>query len=212
MMRKFGFFVLVTAFCALLAPSILAGEMVLFEDGRSFQIAKHEAGTEGTWLLHMDGGVMTVPAARVVGFQDLPPEPEAVPALAGPPAHETIQARAERLAHELDVEPALVAAVIAVESNGDPFAVSPKGAAGLMQLMPATARSLGVNDVFDPDQNLRAGITHLKGLLARYHGDFGLALAAYNAGQGAVSKHKGIPPYRETTDYVVKVLKRYLAK
>src|SRR6185295_7062083 len=108
-------------------------------------------------------GVMTVPAARIVGFQDLPPEPipEAVPAAI--PALETIDARALRLARELEVEPGLVAAVMAVESHGDTFAVSPKGAAGLMQLMPATARSLGVNDVFDPDQNLRAGITHLKG-------------------------------------------------
>jgi hypothetical protein len=196
----------------LLAPALSAGEMVLFEDGRSIQIASHEPGADGTWLLHTEGGVMAVPVARVLAFRDLPHEPPPEPGPPANPADETVEARAARLARELDVEPGLVAAVISVESSGDPFAVSPKGAAGLMQLMPATARSLGVKDVFDPDQNLRAGITHLKGLLARYHGDYGLALAAYNAGQGAVSKHKGIPPYRETTDYVVKVLKRYLGK
>lgn len=195
---------------ATFSPAVLAAELVLCEDGRSFQITRHDTGPDGTWLLHMDGGVMTVPAERVLAFQELPPEPDPVLAAPAAPGLETLEMRASRLARELEVEPALVAAVIAVESNGDPFAVSPKGAAGLMQLMPATARGLGVRDVFDPDQNLRAGITHLKGLLARYHGDFGLTLAAYNAGQGAVTKHKGIPPYRETTDYVVKVLKRYL--
>jgi len=186
--------------------------MVVFADGRSLPITRHEPGAEGTWLLHTDGGTMTVEVARVLSFEDLPPEPAPVPQVVVPPGPESIGARAARLARELDVEPGLVAAVIAVESSGDPFAVSSKGAAGLMQLMPATARSLGVKDVFDPDDNLRGGITHLKGLLARYHGDYGLALAAYNAGQGAVKKHKGIPPYRETTDYVVKVLKLYLNK
>ena len=212
MMSRAGGILLAACAALLLSPASRAGEMVLFEDGRSFQIVSHEPGAEGTWLLHTEGGVMTVPVSRVLSFGELPPEPEAEPGPAADPGRETIDARAARLARELEVEPGLVAAVISVESNGDPFAVSPKGAAGLMQLMPATARGLGVNDVFDPDQNLRAGITHLKGLLARYHDDYGLALAAYNAGQGAVSKHKGIPPYRETTDYVVKVLKRYLGK
>jgi len=211
MSRPWG---IVAAACAalLFSPAIDAAEMVLFEDGRSITIASHESGADGTWLLRTDGGVMTVSASRIRSFSDLPPDPapESVPPQ--PAGAETIEARAARLARELEVEPGLVAAVMAVESGGDTFAVSPKGAAGLMQLMPATARSLGVSDVFDPDQNLRAGIAHLKGLLARYHGDYGLALAAYNAGQGAVSKHKGIPPYRETTDYVVKVLKRYLGK
>jgi len=104
-----------------------------------------------------------------------------------------------------------VAAVIAVESGGDPFAVSPKGAAGLMQLMPATARRLGVGDVFEPTDNLKGGSLYLKTLLERYHGDLGRALAAYNAGEGAVDRHHGIPPYRETTRYVIRVLRQYMA-
>ena len=212
-MSRAGGFVLAIAAAVFLSSGIEAGEIAVFADGRTLTIARHEPGANDTWLLHTDGGTMIVDAARIQSFQDLPPEPEApaqpAPSASGP---ETLEARAERLARELEVEPRLVAAVIQVESSGDPFAVSPKGAAGLMQLMPATARSLGVKDVFDPDQNLRAGITHLKGLLARYRGDYGLALAAYNAGQGAVHKHKGIPPYRETTEYVVKVLKRYLGK
>jgi len=211
-MNRAGGFLLAICAVAFLSTLIQAGEMAVFTDGRTLPIASHEAGSEGTWLLRTDGGTMTVASARILSFQEIPAEPDPQPAAPVAAAPETIQARAARLAKELEVEPRLVAAVMAVESSGDPFAVSPKGAAGLMQLMPATARSLGVRDVFDAEQNLRAGISHLKGLLARYHGDYGLALAAYNAGQGAVLKHKGIPPYRETTDYVVKVLKHYLAE
>ena len=194
--------------------SALCAETVLFADGRSLEIDGHAPDSDGSWVLRVQGGSLHVPRDRVVGFQAeaLQPSSEPDPAATLPPVPETAEALAARLARELDVEPSLVAAVMAVESGGDPFAVSPKGAVGLMQLMPATARSLGVNDVFDPGQNLRGGILHLKTLLDRYHGDYGLALAAYNAGTGAVTRHKGIPPYRETTGYVIHVLNRYLAK
>lgn len=106
------------------------------------------------------------------------------------------------------LEPALIRAVIATESAFDPSAVSPKGAQGLMQLMPATARELGVDDVWDPMQNIRGGARHLARLVQRY-GELPLALAAYNAGEGAVDRHGGIPPYRETQDYVIRVLDRF---
>ncbi|MDH3667138.1 MAG: lytic transglycosylase domain-containing protein [Paracoccaceae bacterium] len=99
----------------------------------------------------------------------------------------------------------LVVAVIAVESAGRQKAVSPKGARGLMQLIPATARRFGVGNSFDPAQNIGGGAAYLDWLLNRYRGDPILALAGYNAGEGAVDKHKGVPPYSETRDYVVRV-------
>ncbi len=106
------------------------------------------------------------------------------------------------------VQPALVKAVIAVESNFDANAVSNKGAQGLMQLMPETSVSLGVEDPFQPTQNVRAGTLYLRKMLDRY-GDMERALAAYNAGPKAVDRHHGIPPYPETKAYVARVLEYY---
>jgi len=111
----------------------------------------------------------------------------------------------DRVARENGVAPDLIKAVALVESGFDPHAVSPKGAQGLMQLMPETARQYGVNDAFDPLQNLRAGTIHLRKLLEEFRGDLVLALAAYNAGAGAVKRHGGVPNYRETREYVRKV-------
>lgn len=108
--------------------------------------------------------------------------------------------------HHVDVN--LVRSLIKVESNFNPRAVSRKGAIGLMQLMPATARDLKVNP-FDVDQNVEGGVRHLKGLLNNFGGDVTLSLAAYNAGAGAVARHDGVPPYRETRDYVKKITKLY---
>ncbi len=116
-----------------------------------------------------------------------------------------------RLATGHGVDPRLVEAVVRVESGGNPRAVSLKGARGLMQLMPARAAALGVGDVFDPIANLVGGIRHLRELLLRYQGDVALALAAYNAGEDAVEAYGGIPPYRETREYVRKVLALYRA-
>jgi hypothetical protein len=109
--------------------------------------------------------------------------------------------------HHLD--PLLVHSVIQVESNYNPYAVSSAGAQGLMQLMPGTAKDLGVTDSFDPRQNIEAGVKYLKQLKDQYHDDR-LALAAYNAGPGAVAKYKDVPPYPETQDYVERVGERYV--
>lgn len=122
-----------------------------------------------------------------------------------PPAISQIVDQSAR-AH--DVDPLLVRSMIQVESNYNPYAVSPKGAEGLMQLMPPTARMLGVSNTFDPGQNIEAGVKYLKYLQDLYKDDR-LALAAYNAGPGAVDKYKWIPPYAETQSYVEKVGKRY---
>lgn len=107
------------------------------------------------------------------------------------------------------VDPALVRAVIETESNWNPKAYSHKGAGGLMQLIPTTAQRYGAYDVFDPQQNIDAGVKHLKWLLERYNGNLDLALAAYNAGEGAVDRVHGVPSYRETRNYVQRVQNAY---
>lgn len=99
----------------------------------------------------------------------------------------------------------LIRAIIQTESEFDPLALSTRGACGLMQLMPSTARSLGVVDCFDARQNIQAGTRYLKLLLLRYEGSVSMSIAAYNAGEGAVARHGGIPPYRQTQAYVRKV-------
>src|SRR5277367_6718457 len=120
---------------------------------------------------------------------------------------------AEKLVREAadrhNVDPALIRAVIQTESNWNAGALSRKGAGGLMQLIPTTAQRFGANDLFNPQQNIDAGVRYLKTLLERYNGNLDLALAAYNAGEGAVDRAHGIPAYRETRNYVQRVQDAY---
>ena len=111
----------------------------------------------------------------------------------------------DRISASHSLPPQLVHSVIKVESNYNPSAVSPKGAQGMMQLMPATARRFGVANVFDPIENIEGGARYLKYLLDLYGGDYRLALAAYNAGEGAVEKYGSVPPYPETQNYLIQV-------
>ena len=151
-----------------------------------------------------------------------PPAASAAPAVAQVPAasataevppsgarasryHDIVEQAARR--HQVSAD--LIHAVIAVESAYRADAVSHRGAVGLMQLMPATAQRYGPTDLHDPAQNIHIGVQHLRELLEFFGGDVMLALAAYNAGAGAVMRYGGIPPYRETTQYVAKVLSRY---
>jgi hypothetical protein len=119
---------------------------------------------------------------------------------------ELIRTTSER--HRVDSR--LVEAVVVVESGGNARAVSPKGAQGLMQLMPRRAVLLGVKNPFDPEQNMDGGVRHLRDLLQRFGGDVTLALAAYNAGEEAVRNHRGVPPYAETQEYVRRINALYL--
>jgi soluble lytic murein transglycosylase-like protein len=120
-----------------------------------------------------------------------------------------IDAAVERAAQRHSVDPNLVRALIKVESNFNPNAVSSKGAMGLMQLMPQTARELHLTNPFDPDQNIDAGVRHLKKLMESFGGDVKLSLAAYNAGAGAVFRSSGIPPFAETRNYVRRITQLY---
>ncbi len=133
-----------------------------------------------------------------------------------PPSRQTIRSSPDSLsgvardvALEYGLSPVLVRSIIWAESNGNPGAISRKGARGLMQLMPETAKAFSVADSFDPWENIRAGVQYLKNLLGAFSGDLSLALAAYNAGPGAVRKYKGIPPFPETQEFVRKVKAGY---
>jgi soluble lytic murein transglycosylase-like protein len=152
----------------------------------------------------------SVVASRVVQPKVIPDykpaPPPAAKARLAPSA--TVNKLVDSIARQHDLEPSLVDSVIRVESNYNANAVSPAGAMGLMQLIPSTARRFGVGDTFHPQQNIEGGVRYLKYLMELYHGDERLALAAYNAGEGAVAKYKGIPPYPETQNYVYQVGKR----
>jgi soluble lytic murein transglycosylase-like protein len=124
------------------------------------------------------------------------------PAVEPSPAAPDINDAVAQIAAEQSLPPGLIHSVIKVESNYNPFAVSNKGAFGLMQLVPATARRFGVSNVFNPVQNIQGGARYLRYLLDLYQGDYPLALAAYNAGEGAVAKYRGVPPYKETQNYL----------
>ena len=120
-----------------------------------------------------------------------------------------VEALVRQLAPRYAIDPNLAMAVIAVESGFNPRAVSPKNAQGLMQLIPQTAERFGVRRVFDPAENIQGGLAYLRWLMAFFQGEVGLVLAAYNAGEGAVERHRGIPPYDETRNYVARITSMY---
>ncbi len=134
-----------------------------------------------------------------------PTKPAAVATAAAPIS---LDQAVQQIAAEQAVSADLVNSIIKVESNYNPRAISSKGALGLMQLAPSTARRFGVSNAFDPTENVAGGVKYLNYLLQRYQGNYPLALAAYNAGEGAVTRYGGVPPYRETQNYLVEVWKQ----
>ncbi len=192
----------------LIAPAASRAEIAVMARGKILRIERYERSDKEITLFLEEGGEVTVPSdwvANIVPDEivDRGEDPEAVQLL--PHLEPLIRPVATRYG----LDPELVAAVIWTESSGDPNAVSSRGAKGLMQLMPETARELGVTQVLDPKQNVEGGVRYLRTMLDSHGGDLSLALAAYNAGPTAVKKYGGVPPYRETEDYVRKVLQLY---
>ena len=199
------------ALCLLAVPAARA-EIALLANGQTMKVTGTRQDQGLVWLALKDGGEVALPPSEVRGV--VPDEfiEEVLQEMAAAPAGTDLRALATAAARRHGLDPELVLAVANVESGLKPGAVSPKGASGLMQLMPPTAREMGVTDIFDPVQNLDGGTRYLREMLARYDGDLKRALAAYNAGPGAVDKYKGVPPYRETLAYVRRVLERYQKK
>ncbi|MBP1634296.1 MAG: mltC [Acidobacteria bacterium] len=197
------------ALAALLAAAAPArAELVFFTSGRTLSVKAHRVEGDSLVLLLRSGGEVVCSAALVerIGPDELPyPEPAEAPAAEPVAYREVIKAAAAREG----VDARLVDAVIRVESGYRPDARSRKGAMGLMQLMPGTVERYAVRDPYDPTDNINAGTRHLKSLLDRF--ELSLALAAYNAGEAAVERFRGIPPYAETQNYVRQVLRLFRA-
>ncbi len=200
---------------ALCVCGAFAAEQVEFVDGRTMVV--ESLRLEGDFFILVLGASssIAVPRNRVATVrryvpvvqepEEIPEQPQSLPwaEVAGEYAE---MIRAAAVEHDLD--PAVITAMIQVESNFDPFAVYHKGACGLLQLIPATAERFGVNDVFDPADNVSGGARYFRWLLDRFENRTEFALAAYNAGENVVLRYKGIPPYRETRDYVARVLQK----
>jgi soluble lytic murein transglycosylase-like protein len=178
-------------------------------DDSTMERAKRQLLGLGMLALTLSGGYFiaqrAVPSFEIVEEMEESAEDTAKPV----PTLAEIMQQIDAVATQHHVSPRLVAAIIAVESEFNPRAVSRRWAQGLMQLMPATAAHLDVQDSFDTRENIEGGVKHLRVLMERYHNDLPLVLAAYNAGDTAVLTHRGIPPYRETRQYVIRVLRRY---
>jgi soluble lytic murein transglycosylase-like protein len=198
------------------AAPAFGGEYVVFSSGLKLRADRHEQSGNLIRLFY-NGGVTELPAKLVSGFEEeevATPEPSAAvtaPAATTEPvlpaAHDP-KTLVRDAAKRSGLPPEFVESVAQVESGFRPGAISPKGALGVMQLMPETARTLGA-DPRDTAQNIDAGTRLLRELLIKYDGDVVKALAAYNAGQGAVDKYQGLPPYNETRWYVKKVIDAY---
>ena len=213
-------FAWIAAVAALLSLAVCAhaAERVTLRNGFALR-CDHHALVDGHMRLFLSAGeanYIEFAPDEIAAFETIPDPPVA----AAPAAPQTSSRTAkltpadlrEMLAragteHNLDVD--LLASVVKAESDGNARAVSHAGAQGLMQLMPGTAAGLGVQDSFQPDQNVRGGSSYLDALLTRYHDNLALALAAYNAGPEAVDKYRGIPPYHETRAYVARVIHEF---
>jgi soluble lytic murein transglycosylase-like protein len=215
-------FSLLTSAMVMASAAQMNAEVIFFANGRTMSVKDYQITGDSITVTLRQGGQATFDRALVARIAEVeapyPDEPGA-----SATNRESASSRGaldsrpfavliETVALKHGVDPALVHAVIETESNYRPTATSRVGARGLMQVMPATARELGVASarmLFDPEQNVEAGVKYLKVLLERFDGDLPTVLAAYNAGPGAVSKYDGVPPYPETRNYVRKVLSNF---
>ena len=197
------------ALAAGLVPAARAAEHITLTNGFELDCARREATPGDRVKLYFanSASFLEVAAASILRAELLP-EPAAtiLPTVLPAPSIPDLLAHAGQQ-HRIDAD--MLAAVVHAESGGHPRAVSRTGARGLMQLMPGTATQLGVKDAFEPSQNIDGGTAYLDQLLTRYHDNIALALAAYNAGPGAVDRYHGIPPYRETQLYVARVINEF---
>jgi len=188
-------------------------ELVFFQSGRAMSVRAIRSENDGIVLQLRAGGDVRCDQSLIVRVEpdevEYPDEVAEAPAVTGepdaPPIPEAFRELVTSTAAKHGVDARVVNALIQVESAYHSRAVSPKGARGLMQVMPTTGRQYGALDLFDPKVNVDAGVRHLKKLLSRY--DLPLALAAYNAGEAAVDRFGGIPPFRETQNYVTRILR-----
>jgi soluble lytic murein transglycosylase-like protein len=215
---------LLAAVVLLALASAAEAEIALLTNGRTLKITAHEVGEDAARLTLTAGGEVILPIEQIERILDdeiveVPQEPiefperkwrfdEASAPLFGS-RFDPIILEASR---KFDVDAALVSAVIKAESDYDPRTRSHKGAQGLMQLMPATARRFGVTNAFDPHANIHGGTRYLRWLLDRFEGDVELALAGYNAGEGNVAKYGGVPPFRETVEYIRRIGRHFERK
>jgi len=203
-------------------PLGYAAEHVTFKNGFEQECARHEVVGDKVRLYFAGKGaeanfqdLSADSVLRVEEVADVPVIADAATTTVTAKTPDTTLTTAEMkemLAHAGDahnIDADLLASVVRAESGGQVKAVSRTGAKGLMQLMPGTANGMGVEDAFRPEQNIAGGTTYLDALLTRYHDNVALALAAYNAGPGAVDKYHGVPPYRETRAYVARVIREF---
>ena len=210
-----------------LPPAARAAEHVTLQNGFEMDCARREVLEGGRVRLFLipasahpavaDSSYIEVASDAVISVERIPdPVVPVVPVdqanaklqsdLAAEPTKAEMHTMLARAGTQHNIDEDLLAAVVKAESGGKTHAVSRTGARGLMQLMPGTANAMGVEDAFRPEQNIAGGTAYLDALLARYHDDATLALAAYNAGPGAVDRYHGVPPYRETRAYVARVI------
>jgi soluble lytic murein transglycosylase-like protein len=198
-----------------LAAQSFGGEFAVLATGFRLHADHHELDGTTVKLYQKDGGVTQLDASLVTAYEKeleveapVAPIPPVMTTPSQPVAAKAPRELVEAAARKHGLPPSFVHSVVSAESGYKTDALSPKGAIGLMQLMPATAQTYGA-DPHDPSQNVEAGAAYLRELLIKYNGDARLALAAYNAGPGAVSKYNGVPPYAETQTYIERVLRRY---
>jgi len=217
----------------LLAQPAMAAELAILRNGYSIRHEHHMVmgATTRLYLGADDGSFTDVPTEEITGFEKELLLPETAPPPASSPTAQATKGQSARTGLAVPAKPAppltdvvasasaayhldpdLVNSVIHAESGFNAHAVSPKGARGLMQLMPGTANKLGVSDAFDPQDNVTGGSRYLRELLERYNFDLVKALAAYNAGPERVEQYRGVPPFRETRAYVAKIVHEYNKK